>query len=59
MKMGGKVFRTAPDNEEPPKFHDVTLAFNDSLTIMTNKVVLVAIKTVMRGGMSGDQHLVQ
>ena len=40
--MGGKVCRTAPDNEKPssPRF---TLACDGGLTMLTYKVILVAM----------------
>ena len=48
--MGEKVSKTAPDNDIPPdKFNNVTLACDDSLTIQTHKVILVAISTVSVG----------
>ena len=58
--MGGKVFRTAPDNDSPPaKFHNVTLACDDSLTIQTYKVILVAISTVFGGLLRKHKHSYQ
>ena len=39
-----------------PKFHGVTLACDDSLTIQTHKVMLVDISTVSGGLLSNHQE---